>query len=363
MQGHPPTSADRLEEARATRFAAPPPRKVSSPIIDIHTHMTEPSTNHELVDAARRYGVTRLVAIAPLAQGLELQTQYPDIIALAPRALVQEPDGDRPIEDRTVEMIARAHASGARIIKFWFAPRIRERLDFLLDAPRLDRVFQAIAEHGLGVLVHVSDPDRWFERKYNPAKHGTKAEQYPMLEARLRQFPSVPFVAAHMGGDPEHLDHLAALLGQYPNLYLDTSATKWIVRELGRQRDAARDFFVRWAERICFGTDQVVLKERDVERYMVRYWVHQMFWETDLVCPSPIPDPDSDDTPMIRGLDLPDDVLDHIYWRTTERAFGISARPVAQTPSGATGGTRPVQGTLDRGLADDQVPGRPQRNP
>jgi Amidohydrolase len=323
-----------LDEAQAARFGAPPPRAVACPILDVHTHMTEPATNHELIDAARRYGVTRLVALAPLDAGLALQRRHPDMISVAARALVQAPAGarprpadPRPIEERTLEMIPRAAAHGVQLIKFWFAPRIRDRLDFLFDSPRLDRVFQAIAAHGLGVLVHVSDPDRWFERKYDPAKYGRKADQYPMLEHRLRQFPTVPFISAHMGGDPEHLDHLADLLTRYPNLYLDTSATKWIVRELGRQRDAARDFFRRWADRICFGTDQVVLEGSDPVRYLVRYWVHQMFWETDLVCPSPIPDPDADGTPMLRGLDLPADVLEQIYWKTAERAFKIDARP------------------------------------
>lgn len=316
-----------LADAQSTGFTTPPPRKVRCPIIDVHTHMTEPSRNHELIDAARRYGITRLVAITPLDAGLALQRRYPDEIVVAARALIEDPEAPEPIEDRAVRIVRRAHAHGVPIIKFWFAPRIRERLDFLLDSPRLDRVFEAIAECGLGVLVHVSDPDRWFERRYDPARHGTKAEQYPMLEARLRRYPGVPFIAAHMGGDPEHLDHLRALLTRYPNLYLDTSATKWIVRELGRQREAAREFFRRWAERICFGTDQVVLKESDPARYTARYWVHQMFWETDLVCPSPIPDPDSDGTPMLRGLDLPADVLEQVYWKNVERAFRIAARP------------------------------------
>jgi predicted TIM-barrel fold metal-dependent hydrolase len=236
-------------------------------------------------------------------------------------------------------MIHRAHARGVRIIKFWFAPRIRDRLGFLFDSPRLDRAFAAIAAHGLGVLVHISDPDRWFQHKYPPAKYGTKADQYPMLETRLRQFPTVPFLAAHMGGDPEHLDHLAALLTRYPNLYLDTSATKWIVRELGRQRGAAREFFRRWAERICFGTDQVVVKEADPERYAVRYWVHQMFWETDLETASPIPDPDSDGPPRVRGLDLSEEILEQIYGKNAERVFGIAARPAtpARTRSGEGG--------------------------
>ena len=334
MHGQP------LEVAQAAGFGTPPPRAVSCPIVDVHTHMTEPATNHQLVDAARRYGVTRVVAIAPLDDGLALQRRYPPEIAVAARALVQGPGGraggaadSRGLVERTVEMIPRAHAHGVRLIKFWFAPRIRDRLDFLFDSPRLDPVFEAIAARGLGVLIHVSDPDRWFAHKYDPAKYGRKADQYPMLEHRLAQYPSVPFLAAHMGGDPEHLDHLAALLTRYPNLYLDTSATKWIVRELGRQRDAARAFFRRWAERICFGTDQVVLKDPDPVRYLVRYWVHQMFWETDLICPSPIPDPDAEGAPILRGLDLPGDVLEQIYCKTAERAFNIDARPA--TPAAA----------------------------
>jgi Amidohydrolase len=338
MHGQP------LEEAQAAGFGTPPPRAVACPIVDVHTHMTEPATNHELVDAARRYGVARLVAIVPLDDGLALERRYPDEIAIAARALVQQPAesparaaDSRPIEERTLEMIPRAAANGVRLIKFWFAPRIRDRLNFLFDSPRLDRVFDAIAAHGLGILVHVSDPDRWFERKYDPAKYGRKADQYPMLERRLAQYPTVPFIAAHMGGDPEHLDHLADLLIRYPNLYLDTSATKWIVRELGRQQEAARTFFRRWADRVCFGTDQVVLREPDPVRYLVRYWVHQMFWETDLVCPSPIPDPDADGTPMLRGLNLPADVLEQMYWQTAGRAFKIDARPATRAAADPTG--------------------------
>ena len=325
MHGQP------LDEARATGFASPPPRKVRGAIVDVHTHATEPATDHELIEAARVYGITTLVVIAPLDDGLALQRRYPREVALAARPILSKPKRQTTLLDGAVEMVRRAREHGAPLIKFWFAPRIRDRLDFLLDSPRLDPVFQAIAEEGLGILVHVADPDRWFERKYDPAKYGTKADQYPMLETRLRQFPTVPFLAAHMGGDPEHLDHLAGLLGRYPNLYLDTSATKWIVRELGRQRAATREFFQRWADRICFGTDQVVVKESDPVRYSMRYWVHQMFWETDLVCPSPIADPDCDGTPQVRGLDLPEDVLGQIYSKTAERAFGIRATPARST--------------------------------
>jgi hypothetical protein len=322
MHGQP------LDEARAAGYRTPPPHKVACPIADMHTHMTEPRTDHELVEAARIYGIRRIAAIAPLQTGLALKARFPEEIVLAVRPFRERQPIDALVR-RSVEIVAAAKAADAPLIKFWFAPRIRDRLEFLFDDPRLDPVFEAIARHGLGVLIHVSDPDRWFETKYDPKKYGTKADQYPMLETRLRQYPSVPFLAAHMGGDPEHLDHLAELLRRYPNLYLDTSATKWIVRELGRQRQAARAFFARWADRICFGTDQVVLEASDPVRYTVRYWVHQMFWETDLECPSPIPDPDADGTPVLRGLDLPEDVLRQVYWENAARVFGIRLHQAA----------------------------------
>ncbi len=79
--------------------------------------------------------------------------------------------------------------------------------------------------------------------------------------------------------------------------------------------------------------DQVVLKDSEPVRYTMRYWVHQMFWETDLVCESPIADPDSDGVPSLRGLDLPVDVLEQIYWKTAEAAFGIRTRPSQSAPS------------------------------
>ena len=159
MKGQP------LETARAEGFAAPPSRKVAGPVIDVHTHANEPARNHELIDAARTYGVSNVVVIAPLEDGLALQRQFPTKVILAARPILYEPKRQIALLDRAVEMVHGAAAAGAPLIKLWFAPRIRDRLDFLLDAPRLDPVFRAIAEEGLGVLVHVSDPDRWFALK------------------------------------------------------------------------------------------------------------------------------------------------------------------------------------------------------
>lgn len=309
-----------LEEARRTGFRAPPPRKVATRVVDAHTHVARQRVD-ELVDAARIYGVAKLFGIAPLDDLLRLRERYHDLIEpVVQLAWDHRGDPARFAEDNDA-LLDRAAAEGVRVVKLWLSPRASDRFDGLrLDSPLLDPIFEGLARRRLRLLLHVADPDLWFERKYaDAAKYGTKADHYARLEQRLTRFPTIPVLAAHMGGHPEDLGHLRRLFDRHRNLSLDTSATRWMVRELGRQPEAARAFFSQYADRLMFGTDQVVLDEPDPERYAVRYWIHQMFWETNLTCPLPIDDPDADGTPMLRGIDLPAGVLTKIYWDNAVR--------------------------------------------
>jgi predicted TIM-barrel fold metal-dependent hydrolase len=312
-----------LDAARAAAFSTPPPRRVSTPVLDIHAH-TGRRQIEELVRAARIYGVKKILGIGSLDDGLRARDRYPDEILIATTLLWDHRSDPALFARENLELLARAVAHDVRVVKLWFGPRIYPRYEGLhLDAPLLDPVFDAIAGYRLNALVHIADPDLWFVKKYaDVATYGTKADQYPQLEARLAQYPALRFLAAHMGGHPEDLDHLAGLLDRYPNLSLDTSATRWIVRELGRQPEAVRAFFSTYAGRLLFGTDQVVLDDSEPERYTVRYWVHQMFWETDLVCELPIDDPDAEGGPMLRGVNLPSEVLSKIYWENAVRWLG-----------------------------------------
>lgn len=337
----PPTSdlfssGDALvEQARREGFRIPPAPRVSTPLFDVHTHAFPDRPSHELVEAARLYGVERLVALASLEQSLEVRDQFPDMILPGPMLDYTEwQDPDR-FAGVNIQRIQRAAAAGAPLIKFWFAPRFRDRVPLSFDDPRLDPIFAEIERQGLAVLVHVSDPDLWFRTHYaDTSRYGTKADQYPPLERRLEAHPKIPFISAHMGGDPEHLDHLAELMNRYPNYHVDTSATKWIVRELGRKPAEARAFFESYADRILFGSDQVVFRSEDAEphRYRVRYWVYRVFLETGIQAHSPVPDPDAEGEPWLNGLDLPDRVLERVYYQNAMRLLRL-APPARQDGS------------------------------
>lgn len=312
-----------LEKAQAEGFSQPPPRKVDCPIVDIHTHTWSLDTAKPLFEAARLYNIDKLALITTVNDGIELQRQYPETSLIAWLNWDVADDAEKFAEVNR-QIVRDAAAAGARLIKMWFAPRFFDHHNWRMNDTRLDPVFEEISRQKLGILVHVADPDKWFERVYTDVeRYGTKADQYKQLTDRLEAHPDIPILVAHMGGNPEHLDELGALLDRYPNMYVDTSATRWIVRELGKQPDAARAFFAKYKERIMFGTDQVAVKEPEPYRYTSRYWIHQLFWETDVVCPLPIDDDDADGTPLLQGIDLPEDILPWIYYRNAVRVFDI----------------------------------------
>lgn len=311
------------DRALGEGFAIPPPRKYDGPIVDMHTHANDVNTGAPLFEAARLYGIRRLATIAPLEAGADLQRRFSEA-AVVPWLRWDGVDDAARFAAENVRIVQEAAAAGAPMIKLWFAPRFFDRYDVRMDDARLDAVFAEIGRHKLGVIVHIADPDLWFERVYTDvARYGTKASQYVQLENRLQAHRDIPVLVAHMGGNPEHLDEVERLLDRHPNMYIDTSATRWIVRELGKQPETARRFFKRNKERILFGTDQVATKEPEQYRYTSRYWIHSLFWETDVVVPLAIDDPDSDGEPLLRGIDLPAEVLPWIYHRNAERVFGV----------------------------------------
>jgi hypothetical protein len=122
----------------------------------------------------------------------------------------------------------------------------------------------------------------------------------------------VPWIAAHMGGSPEDLDHLDGLLERHDNLHLDTSACKWMLRELGAQETSdVIGFFTKWRTRLFFGSDILSMeahlepsteenvmaakasgKEQAFDLYASRYWSLRMMFEATGTFESPIVDPD-----------------------------------------------------------------------
>jgi hypothetical protein len=306
------------------------------PILDIHAHVLQtrpgdppngPPLGHGpgasldqaavMLDVASEFGITRTWTMCPADDIAPLRERFGERIAF--NGMINKKSLDQP-DDEAYRTLDQFLAAGVDIIKFWAAPRGRER-GLIVDAPwRIESARRAIAAGVRIFMVHVGDPDRWFQTVYtDAAKFGTKPEQYIGLERMMQMFPESAWIGAHMGGDPEHPDHLEQLLEKYPNYFIDTSATKWQVREVSPRRDAIRALICRHPTRFLFGVDLVTRHHLTREHYASRYWCMRTLLESAWEGRSPIADPDyvpepgGPTTPLLRGLNLPADVLEKVY--------------------------------------------------
>ncbi|MCG3179325.1 MAG: hypothetical protein BIFFINMI_01659 [Phycisphaerae bacterium] len=310
-------------------YRHPPERRLPSlPITDAHIHLRGGlEALRRFFRVADLYGINRFCSMTFLEQIDEIRRTWPgrvDFIAIPDYRQFKR---TRRFLNRWRHDVIEFARRGARICKLWAAPRAREQWDFTIDLPWLRPVIDAAVDAGMGFMVHVADPDAWFATRYaNADIYGTKERNYDQLHWFADYVSPRPVIGAHFIGHSENLDHLDMLLNGHRNLMLDTSATKWIAREISRHRpERARQFFSRHRGRILFGSDLVIDPKYDFTHYASRYWVQQMLWESAFRGDSPIEDPDAgtaDGRVRLRGVKLGDDVLREIYFANYQRLIG-----------------------------------------
>jgi predicted TIM-barrel fold metal-dependent hydrolase len=320
--------------------------RYAGPLIDIHAHVlltrandpkdgppsgTGPGASTEqaetMLAVAEEFGVVRTYSMCFPDDIPVLRERFGDRLGF--NGSISKKAADEP-DDAAYRLLDRFLELGVEMIKFWSAPRGRDR-GLFVDAPwRIEAARRARAAGVRVVMVHVADPDAWFRGPYaDTAKYGTKMDQYAGLERMLEMFPDLTWIGAHMGGDPEHADHLESLLERYPHYHLDTSATKWQVREVSAHRSAIRDLVLRHPDRVLFGSDLVTRHGLPREHYVSRYWCQRTLWESSWQGRSPIADPDytpgpgEPPTPPLLGLELPPEVLGQVYYGNARRILGL----------------------------------------
>lgn len=343
--------------AQADRFYKPP-----QPIIDFHTHIVGREAPRVYADAARTYGVGLTYSQTPLPDVepvLDIMGERIRFIACPTWSAPDRGHAFRQGYIDNLEIFRKKY--DARIFKIWNAPRLRDFFPgkdgadlVTVDSAWRIKQLEAATALGMMVMVHIADPDTWFQTKYKDASiYDTKRNHYIGLEKMLDRF-TCPWIAAHMGGWSEDLTFLSELLSRHPNLHLDCSATKWIVREISKHpRPEFLSFMQRWKGRILFGSDIVTADDHvradkltpahpksdqasspdaAFDLYASRYWALRTLLETIYEGPSPIADSDLTmvepdkyndlSSPLLRGFSLPHDILDDLYFGATRRLLG-----------------------------------------
>lgn len=317
--------AERREANRlGLDYRIPPPRKLQVPILDIHSHIHFGPHAERFFEAADLYGVDHVVSMTPLADVPRLREKYPSRLSFIAIPDWKRYDNNETHRDGWIRDLTVFREYGSRICKFWMAPPMRGEQGLTVDHAFVRPVVDAAVQLGYQFMIHAGDPSVWWKpgaRYADTAKFGTKHEQYPQVEWLLDYVAPRIVIGAHMGGSVEELDFLQGLLDRHANYRIDTSATKWIVRELARQPERVREFVIRNSERVLFGSDLVAADRfQTFDHYASRYWAHQMMWESAYRGESPIEDPDAETPPRLAGVDLPVEALRKMYGENARSA-------------------------------------------
>ena len=296
-------------------YRRPMPRpKARGRVIDFHCHLLARRHADDWFEAADHYGMDCFVTMSPLEEAVGLARQWGHRLRF--NAVPQWGDASSAWVDNWLRRIEGFYNLGSRMAKFHASPGTMLMRGHRLDSPVYEPLLAEVKARGMAIMTHIGDPDTWYAKQYaDTAKFGAREDHYRMWESLLEAHRGTPWVGAHLGGNPEDLPRLQRLLDKFPDLMLDCSATRWMVREISARRDPAREFFIRNQDRILFGSDQVSGDDRQFDFLASRIWSHRKLWETAMIGPSPIFDPDlpPEAQPTIRGLALPDVVLQKIY--------------------------------------------------
>jgi predicted TIM-barrel fold metal-dependent hydrolase len=271
--------------ARLLRAADPEPAyKTKYRVINVHRHCalaTDEAVKAE-IEVCDRVGIRTVVMLdagppdGNMPAWLKLREKYPERLAIFWKLDFKRVK-EKTFFNDIVRDLERAAELGVQGVKVWkdLGMYVRDASDRLLkaDDERLDPFWAKCGARGLPVLVHAADPkEYWYPLTYNSIHYGLRTEkdqhynnpEMPKWEELIRQrdavlqkHPKTQFIGAHMGSLSFDLKQLADTFEKYPNFSVDCAARQ---RILGRLNPPAiRDFFVKYQDRILFGTDNMVL--------------------------------------------------------------------------------------------------------
>jgi len=209
-----------------------------------------------------------------------------------------------------------------------------------LDSDYYKGFWEACESFDFPVLCHVADPEEFWDEELAPdwakrqgwvyyiGDYPAKEELYKEMENVLGMHPRLKVVLCHFYFISADLERASEFLSQYKNANLDLTLGIELMYNISRRRDDWRDFFIKYQDRIFFGTD--IATWQTIQEATARVWLIRNFLESDEEFFTP---PTADKLltrykePFI-GLNLPEGVLKKIYCENFQRLWGHEPRKV-----------------------------------
>ncbi len=245
---------------------------------------------------------------------------------------------------RVNQHIDEAVAQGALAVKVWknigMEVRGKDGRLVMIDDPGFDPVFGHVQSLGVPLIGHQGEPyncwlpleqmttenDRSYFREhpqYHMYLHPELPSYLDQMSARdrmLDRHPHLRFIGAHMASLEWDVDRLGAFLDAHPYAVVDLAARMTQVQYQSHlDRDRVRRFFIRYQDRILYGSDLTFAPDADPAGF--RTDAHTA-WSSDWTYLATDEAQHIDDLGAdVAGLQLPRDVIDRIYHGNAQRVL------------------------------------------
>ncbi|HJZ98127.1 MAG TPA: amidohydrolase family protein, partial [Candidatus Solibacter sp.] len=186
-----------------------------------------------------------------------------------------------------LERCFRSGAQGLKIAKeLGLTYKNKDGSYIQADDKRFDSIWELCARYNRPVMIHLSDSYGRFlpigpeneryeaglwrsntEGNYYMTGHPTIDVIEKARENMHTKHPNTRFVNAHFAMLYYDMDKVASLLDRFPNADIELSAT---VQDLGRAPRMIREFFIKYQNRILFGSDGN--PGRGIDEFWVPHW-------------------------------------------------------------------------------------------
>ncbi|MEZ4943992.1 MAG: amidohydrolase family protein [Cyclobacteriaceae bacterium] len=311
------------------------PTKAKFPFIDVHNHQfTMPIQNlDKLVAEMDELNMKVMVNLSGFrGKYLEwtldnVNEKYSDRFIIFLNIDFEELD-DEGWPENTLKLMDDAKALGINGLKVYknlgLTETDNEGNRIAVDDPRLDPIWAKCGELGIPVLIHTGEPnafwspkdkynERWLELKQYPSRYKDPSKNPSFDEVMneqhnvFRKHPNTKFINAHLGWYGNDLEKLGTLMDELPNMYAEIGA---VIAELGRQPRTAREWLIKYQDRIMMGKDTYKKEEyytyfrvlETNDEYFDYYRKRHAHWK-------------------MYGLNLPDSVLEKIYYKNAMKVI------------------------------------------
>lgn len=211
-------------------------------------------------------------------------------------------------------------------------PDTRKELGKPIYDESFDPFYSEIEEKGLYLLMHSGDPRNSWDRSkcsqwvidhgrcYDGEGFLSAEEHYAEVDRVLEKHPKLKIALAHFYFLDEDLPRAAEFLDKHPNAMFDLTPGGHY-ETFSKDPETAREFFIKYADRLIFGTDVNDTILTDTKGYHSRLYGMAI----GMINGDPIPDFREGG---YRSLNLPDEVANKILYENSKKLLGENPKPV-----------------------------------